>query len=88
MVYKRRSEIEIIGELINLTKDGAKKTRILYQNNMSFTQIQKYLTYLIEKKIIDVHIENDNGSSYKIYTATEKGLNLLEDINKVLTYLT
>ena len=36
-MFKRRSEIEIIGEILQLTKDGAKKTEILYKSNMSFS---------------------------------------------------
>lgn len=37
MANKRRSEIQIIGEILDLSKNGAKKTEILYQNNMSFS---------------------------------------------------
>jgi len=49
MVNNRRSEIDIIGEILNLSRDGAKKTEILYQGNLSYTQLQKYLPFLLKK---------------------------------------
>jgi len=87
MANKRRSEIQIIGEILDLSKNGAKKTEILYQNNMSFSQLQDYLSYLIGKDIIEeIIVTNDNGTVSKTFINTEKGNNLLEDINKILLY--
>ena len=85
MANKRRSEIQIIGEILDLSKNGAKKTEILYQNNMSFSQLQDYLSYLIGKDIIEeIIVTNKNGTVSKTFINTEKGNNLLEDINNVL----
>ena len=86
-MFKRRSEIEIIGEILDLSKEGAKKTEILYQSNMSFSQLQHYLSFLLEKNIVEENnIVNDSGRSIKIYVTTEKGNNLLEEINNLYTY--
>ncbi len=86
-MFKRRSEIEIIGEILDLSKEGAKKTEILYQSNMSFSQLQHYLSFLLEKNIVEENnIISDNGRSIKIYVTTEKGNNLLEKINNLYTY--
>jgi len=88
MVNTRRSEIDIIGEILNLSRDGAKKTEILYQGNLSYTQLQKYLPFLVEKDILEENVVNNgNGSSCKLYEITEKGSSLLEDIRKVLAHL-
>ena len=87
MFNRRRSEIQIIGEILDISKNGAKKTEILYQNNMSFSQLQSYLTFLLEKNIIaESSVLNGNGTHSKIFINTEKGNELLEDINKILTY--
>jgi len=87
MLNKRRSGIEIIGEILDLSKKGAKKTEILYQNNMSFSQLQNYLSFLIEKNILkESFITNDNGIKSKVYITTEKGDGLLENINRLYTY--
>ena len=81
MFNKRRSEIEIIGEILDLSKNGAKKTEILYQNNMSFSQLQNYLSFLLDKNIIEENsILNGNGVHSKVFINTEKGNALLEDI--------
>ena len=87
MFSKRRSEIEIIGDILDLSKNGAKKTEILYQGNMNFSQLQNYLDFLIEKNFVEEGtIVNENGTSSKIYVITEKGNNLLEDITNLYVH--
>lgn len=87
MFSKRRSEIEIIGDILDLSKNGAKKTEILYQGNMNFLQLQNYLDFLIEKNFVEEGtILNENGTSSKIYVTTEKGNNLLEEITNLYTH--
>jgi len=83
----RRSEIEIISKILHLSKNGARKTEILYQGNLSYMQLQSYLSYLIEKNILEEKEIKDNGSSHKSYITTEKGCNLLSDIQKILVSL-
>ena len=53
LLNKRRSEIQIIEEILDLSKKGAKKTEILYQSNMSFSQLKNYLSCLLEKNLIE-----------------------------------
>lgn len=87
MFNKRRSEIQIIGNILDLTKDGAKKTEILYQSNMSFSQLKNYLSCLLEKNLIEEGtVLNGNGITSKMFINTEKGNNLLEDIHKIMIY--
>jgi len=83
----RRSEIEIISKILDVTNGGAKKTEILYQGNLSYRQLQDYLTYLIDKNIIEEEYIKDNGNSHKLYKTTEKGFNVLIDINRLLLKL-
>lgn len=87
MVNNRRSEIEIISKILTLSRTGAKKTEILYRGNLSYSQMQNYLPFLIEKNILEEHHVQNNGSSSKLYKLTNKGLSLLEDIKKVLVHL-
>ena len=87
MFNKRRSEIQIIGQILDLSKNGAKKTEILYQNNMSFTQLQNYLSFLLEKDFIEESsVFTGNGVHSKVFINTDKGNELLGEINKILTY--
>jgi predicted transcriptional regulator len=88
LVNSRRSELDIISEIIKLSRDGARKTEILYQGNLSYTQLQNYLFFLIDKGIIEEkQVGNGNGGTNRIYMVTEKGNNLLSDINKTMSYL-
>ena len=87
MFNKRRSEIQIIETILDLTKNGAKKTEILYQSNTSFSQLQSYLSFLIEHNMIKENIQETEGkSSRKLYVTTDKGNSLLKDINNLYTY--
>ena len=40
---QRRSNIEIIGDMLRVGENGAGKTEIMYSANMSYSQLQKYL---------------------------------------------
>ena len=87
MVNNRRSEFEIIGKLLDLSRYGAKKTELLYQGNLSYTQLTGYLSFLVEKNIlVEIEVKN-NGNNGKLYKLTGKGQLLLGDINKTLSYL-
>ena len=86
MVINRRSEIEIITDILKLTNKGAKKTEILYQGNFSYAQLNSYLSFLIEMNIIEENEIINNGTTIRSYKTTDKGLVLLRDANKVLSH--
>jgi len=86
MVNRRRSELDIINEILKLSRKGAKKTEILYQGNLSYSQLQNYLLFLLEKNILEEQIINKENGQSKIYKITKKGDDLLEDIGKTLSY--
>jgi predicted transcriptional regulator len=87
MVDSRRSELEIIIKILNLSKKGAKKTNILYKCNLSYTMLQNYLPFLIKKDILEECLVKNKGKSYKYYKTTSKGLNLLDAAKKIIEML-
>ena len=87
MVNRRRSELDIISEILRLSRNGAKKTEILYQGNLSYSQLQSYLVFLIEKEILEEQVVKKENGHFKIYKNTKKGENLLENIKQTLSYL-
>lgn len=87
MVNNRRSELDIIIEILDLSKEGAKKTSILYQSNLSYTQIQSYLPFLIKKEILEECIIKKKGKDRKYYRTTSKGLSLLKAAQRTSNYL-
>ena len=83
-INRRRSNIEIIAEMLKIGENGAGKTKIMYNANLSYTQIQKYLGFLMgEGYISKVEVGNPSVT----YQVTKSGLNLLETINNLLEML-
>jgi predicted transcriptional regulator len=72
-MIQRRSNLEIIAEILRLARKGAKKTRIVYGANLNFKMLENYLTRL--EKMGLVSRTNDKG--YLIRT-TEKGNEFLQ----------
>ena len=87
MVNNRRSEIEIIGNILKLSINGAKKTELLYHGNFSYLQLQNYLYYLIDKGISEETMMKNNGNTSRCYKTTEKGFLFLNDIRTILEHL-
>lgn len=81
---RRRSNIEIIGEMLRVGENGAGKTKIMYSVNMSYAQLQKYLGFLVSQGFID---KVEMGNPSVTYRVTEKGLALLKSIDAVLEAL-
>jgi len=83
-VNRRRSNIEIIAEMLKVGENGAGKTKIMYNANLSYSQIQKYLGYLIGQGFID---KLELGNPAVTYRVTESGLRLLSSISSVVEML-
>ena len=83
-VSRRRSNIEIIADMLRVGENGAGKTEIMYSANMSYTQIQKYLGYLLTHEFID---KIEVGNPVVTYQVTEKGLGLLRNIEGIMVAL-
>jgi predicted transcriptional regulator len=71
----KRSRHQIISEILEICRNGANKTRIVYQANLNFRTVNPYLKVLIENRLLDV----DQG----IYQTTREGISLQESINQV-----
>ena len=87
MVNVRRSELDIITKILKLSINGTKKTNIMYKGNLSYTQIQNYLPFLIEKQILEECLVEENDKNYINYKITQKGLDLLQSARKTLILL-
>ena len=83
-VNRRRSNIEIIAEMLKIGENGAGKTKIMYNANLSYSQIQKYLGYLISQGFVD---KLQLGNPSVTYRVTESGQRLLNSINRVIEML-
>ena len=78
----RRSNIEVIADMLRLGEAG--KTEIMYSANMSYSQLQKYLKFLLQLGLID---KVTVGNPVVTYRVTDKGLKLLRSIDSILEIL-
>jgi len=83
-VGKRRSNIEIIADMLRVGENGAGKTEIMYTANMSFSQIQRYLSYLVDQGFVN-RVEMDN--TVAAYQVTDSGMKLLKAIDTLMDML-
>jgi len=87
MYENRRSEIEIIGDILTLSLNGARKTEILYQANLSYTQLKNYLPFLLKNNILEIKtIQHNGNNACKMYHITSKVEKLLGSIHKTLSF--
>jgi predicted transcriptional regulator len=81
---RRRSNIEIIADMLKVGENGAGKTEIMYSANMSYAQIQKYLGFLLSHGFIN---KVAVGNPVVTYQVTEKGGELLRNIDSIMEIL-
>src|SRR3989304_9222607 len=83
-VSRRRSDIKIIADMLRVGEKGAGKTEIMYTANMSYSQMQKYLDYLVNQGFIHkVNLDN----TMIAYQVTETGFRLLKAIDSLVAML-
>jgi len=66
----RRNDLDICGEVLTVARGGARKTRIVYQANLNFRIVEKYLARLEGGDLL----REDGG----IYVTTDRGTSFLE----------
>ena len=86
MIFEtKRSELKIVEELLSLAREETKKTWLMYQTNLCYSQFVLYLNFLIEKKFLEIH--NGTASGTSTYMITEKGKKFLKSIDTVLVHV-
>jgi predicted transcriptional regulator len=69
-----RGSFDIIAEILETSKNGAKKTRIMYACGLSYRFVQKYLDLLLATGLLSI------GNSYH---TTDKGMGFLRKYQKM-----
>jgi len=76
MLPKRRKD-QIITQILDICREGANKTKIVYQANLNFRTVMKYLDLLEKKDFLEVI----SGKPI-IYKTTAEGEQALEILQK------
>ncbi|UCG45098.1 MAG: hypothetical protein JSV58_06945 [Candidatus Bathyarchaeota archaeon] len=69
---KYRSKLQIIADVTGVVNGGAKKTEIMYQANLSYKLLTRYLKAVIDMGLVQMR----DGNTYDL---TEKGMNFLRE---------
>jgi len=70
--------MEIAANILEIARNGSRKTRIMYLGNLSFDLLQKYLDKLVNLGLLETRTGDE-----KTYVATEKGRRFLEDFHEL-----
>ena len=70
--WMRRNDLDICADILQVAKTGAKKTQIVYQANLNFKIVKKYLSRLIDTGMLSTAQES------RLYTTTNRGIEFLE----------
>ena len=77
---RRRGEVQILMDILNISLNGVKATHLMYRANLSYSSLRKYLSAMLRQGLI-VKVNNDNGTV--VYQTTEKGGLLLNKLKEV-----
>jgi len=82
-LWERRDRLKIFAEIMEVAKGSQIKTRIMYKANLSFTQVNEYLSFLTEMGFLRVREENRK----KLYETTAKGNSYIKNYMEMATLL-
>lgn len=69
--------------MVEISKEGTLKTQIMYRANLSFTQLNEYLGFLVDKGFVAKTFSDGK----EVYVITEKGVNFLQKHAELLRLL-
>ena len=76
-VNTRRDQITIMSDLLQIVQQPQRLTHILYRSNMSYGQLVKYLTDMIDLEMVE-----EKNDPFRAFTITSKGKIFLQMITK------
>jgi predicted transcriptional regulator len=80
---RRRDRLYIIAEILKIAEDGSLKTQIMYKANLSFAQLNEYLSFLLRMRLLEIQKEERK----KLYLTTAKGEEYLVKYGEISSLL-
>lgn len=78
-----RGKVEIMGDILNLSTEGIRKTHLMFMANLSYEQVAGYLKELQERGFIEQTRKEGNI----IYKTTDNGRQFLESYRNLVQIL-
>ena len=71
--FVKRGRFKIVYDILTMCREPMLKTHVMYGCNLSSTQLEKYLTLLISRELLEVV----NGEERRLYRATSEGMKFM-----------
>jgi predicted transcriptional regulator len=81
-IRKHRSRPEIISSILSVASQGARKTHIMYRANLSYDQLNEYLSFLLGNGLIEKRADTEYEGTV-VYKVTQKGRQFLEKYSRL-----
>lgn len=78
--FIQRSRLDIIACILSNAENGTRKTRLIYQCNLSVSQFNKYSMSLLDGALLETKV---SGNKIVTYHTTPKGKEFLRDYQKI-----
>jgi len=79
---KKRSEMEMSADILRVSKNGAKKSHIVYKANLNFNIVKEYLDQLITSGLLT----GPEGRN-RIFRTTDKGIGYINHFEDLKDYM-
>jgi len=84
---RKRSDIDIMANILSEANKGTKKTRIMYRCNLSHSQLQVYLQVLRDMGFLASHSKKE-GAKLNYFKTTSKGFKFLDAYRALKSLMT
>lgn len=74
----RRNNLDIYADILQVARYGVNKTRIVYQANLNFNIVKKYLSSLLDKGLL-------HETEGRRFITTERGVRFLDQYREFVS---
>jgi predicted transcriptional regulator len=75
----RRDRLNIMAGILEATLEGALKTHVMFKANLSFAQLNQYLSLLLDLNLLELKESNERV----VYKTATKGMRFLEGYKQI-----
>jgi predicted transcriptional regulator len=68
-----RGRLDIIADILGASHGGAKKTSLMYHCNLSFRQLEQYLSFMLKNEFLQRSAVADDSNVVGVFEVTDKG---------------
>ncbi len=80
---KYRDRIDIIADMLNVAIDSARKTKLMYQANLSYNVMQKYLGEITKASLV---MYQSNTQSFALTPKGQEFLDYYREYSRMLSF--